>query len=81
MSRVTRHGENIAASIQGEDPYGYKSVLTTADIWNIVDNIHSNVLFNVEGEEKELTQDDLNVLNMLSRWMDELQDLDSDLPL
>jgi len=71
VSEPTRHGENIAEQIQGEDAYGYQGELTLADVWLIMDNIHSSFC----------DSDNHVVLSMLSAWMDELETLDGDLPL
>jgi len=68
MSKVTRHGENIANQIQGEDAYGRSGVLTLADVWLIVDNLHTHFLDT--GRDTEF----------LEEWMEQLQDMDGDLP-
>ena len=73
MIRTTEHGENIAYyCIQGADPYGCKSVLTAADIYLIIDSIHSNVMLDIDGNDKTLTDEDHKLLNILSNWMDVL---------
>ena len=77
MSKTTDHGENIANDIQGEDAYGYSGNLTLADIWNILDNIHSNFCEQWEQDKEESVN---KVLHMLSNWMDELSTIDEDLP-
>ena len=69
MSNPTQHGENIASQIQDEDAYGYAGNLTLADIWLIIDNLHTHFLTNNE------------ITKMLSNWMRELENIDSDLPL
>ncbi len=71
MSKPTNHGEMIAEQIQGEDAYGYSGELTIADIWLILDNIHSSF---VETEND-------TILCMLSGWMTTLELMDDDLPL
>lgn len=77
MSELTQHGENIANEIQEHDAYGYFNVLTLADVWLIVDNLHTHFLDNLpEGGTDEKT----SILMMLSRWMRELEDMDGDLP-
>jgi len=68
MSTVTIHGENIAGQIQSEDAYGEESDLTLADVWSIIDNLHSHFL-----------DTDRNT-SMFERWMSELEDIDEDLP-
>ena len=40
----TYHGNNIAAQIQGEDAYGDRGQLNAADVWNILDNIHTSLM-------------------------------------
>lgn len=62
--KTTDHGENIAAQIQGEDAYGAKGVLTDADLYQILDNIHT--------QRCDTGQD----TTMLERWMEELRTLD-----
>lgn len=39
---TTEHGENIAGEIQSEDAYGAFDQLTAADVWLILDNLHSH---------------------------------------
>ncbi len=40
----TEHGDNIADQIQTEDAYGAFNPLTLADIWGILDNLHTHFL-------------------------------------
>jgi len=57
----TDHGDNIADQVQGEDAYGYSGDLTIADIWNILDNIHSQFMATDRDNR------------FLSDWMDQLE--------
>lgn len=75
MSKTTDHGENIANDIQGEDAYGDSGYLTYADIWNIIDNIHSQLCVRFENGE-----DVIKDIHMLERWMGDLELIDEDLP-
>jgi len=38
----TVKGDDIAGEIQGETCYGHDGELTAADMWNILDNLHSH---------------------------------------
>ena len=80
MSRTTEHGENIANQIQGEDAYGVRGDLTLADVWNIVDNLHSHFAFEEDGKEREHSDYDMKILQMFEKWMRELEGMDDDLP-
>jgi hypothetical protein len=73
MSLPTQHGENIANDIQTEDAYGDFNVLTTADVWLILDNLHTHFMDN--GSESHS-----NLMDMLSSWMQELEQFDNELP-
>lgn len=73
MSTVTCHGENIANQIQDEDAYGDSDALTDADIWLIIDNMHSALM-----DTRELN--DPMVL-VLGRILNTLAAMDIDLPL
>ena len=68
MSEKTRHGENIAGQIQSEDAYGEDGNLTLADVWCIIDELHSHFL------------DTDRDTSMFEKWMSELEDIDEDLP-
>lgn len=68
MSNPTEHGENIAWQIQGEDACGRKGKLTLADVWLIIDNLHTH--FMSTGRDTSIFE----------RWMRELENLDDDLP-
>lgn len=57
----TPHGDNIANKIQGADAFGDFDNLTIADIWNILDNLHTHFL-DTKRDNK-----------FLSKWMDELE--------
>jgi hypothetical protein len=72
MSRPTRHGEAIANDIQGEDAYGHSGHLTLADVWLILDNIHSDF---VEKDDEE------PICSMLSKFMDEIERLDPEMTI
>lgn len=41
---MTIHGENIADQIAGEDAYGGRGTLNTADVREILDQIHTNLM-------------------------------------
>lgn len=69
MSELTDHGRLVAEQIQDYDAYGRKGVLTFADIWFILDNIHTQYC------DEELDT------SFLEKWMMELEDKDGDLPL
>jgi hypothetical protein len=71
MSKPTRHGENIANDIQTEDAYGAFNPLTLADIWLIVDNLHTHMLDNGGNDE---------TMRLLEGWMRQLEAMDSELP-
>jgi hypothetical protein len=68
MSQTTEHGRNIADQIQDEDAYGQKGDLTLADVWIILDNLHSHFM-----DTKQDTK-------FLEKWMHELEAIDDDLP-
>ena len=68
MSKITIHGKSIADKIQEEDAYGQVGVLTLADIWLIIDSIHTHFMY-TERDTK-----------FLSKWLRELGRMDSDLP-
>lgn len=70
MSEPTQHGKNIAGDIQGEDAYGHFDVLTLADVWLILDNLHSHFLDHGAPD----------TLEMLTEWMGQLEEVDDDLP-
>lgn len=71
MSETTRHGEGVAEQIQGSDAYGNSGDLTHADVWNILDNLHTHFL----------ERGDMDTVFMIGKWLDELQEIDEDLPL
>ena len=73
MSQPTSHGDNIVQQIQTEDAYGDFNVLTLADVWNIVDNIHTQIM-------DQSVKEHLKELNMLESWMRQLEDMDNELP-
>lgn len=68
MSNTTRKGEGIAYQIQGENAYGYNGELTLADVWLIVDNIHTHFMDTNRDTE------------MFERWIQELEEVDPELP-
>jgi len=76
MSETTEHGENIANEIQSHDAYGQFNLLTYADIWNILDNIHSHYC-----DEGHYPETDYKITGMLGKWMRQLEDIDEDLPV
>lgn len=69
MSKPTEHGENIADQIQSEDAFGRSGRLTLADVWLILDNLHSHFM-----DTKKNTK-------FLEKWMRELEAIDNDLPI
>lgn len=69
MSQTTRHGDNIVNQIQSEDAYGQYNMLTLADVWNIVDNLHTHFL------------DTGRSTAIFEKWMKQLEKMDKDLPL
>lgn len=75
MSQTTRHGESVVNEIQ--EPSGNESEpLTLADVWNIVDNLHTHFLDTTKPDDKPRNA----ALKMFSRWMRELEDQDDTLP-
>jgi hypothetical protein len=44
MDGTTSKGEHIAMQIQGETAYGSNGDLTLADVWLIIDNIHTHFM-------------------------------------
>lgn len=73
MSKPTAHGDNIVMQIQTEDAYGDFNTLTLADVWNIIDNLHTHFM-------DTKPENDIAILTMLSGWMRQLEDMDSELP-
>ena len=72
MSEITEHGQNIAMQIADEDVYGQKGGLTLADIYSIVDQIHTNLMDSgLKGEE----------LKFLENFLLKLESMDEDLPV
>lgn len=69
LLETTRHGENIADQIQTHDAYGRFNVLNLADVWNIVDNLHTHFLDH-KGE-------DAPILRMLEDWLCQLEQMDT----
>jgi len=41
---LTEHGENIGDQIPGEDAYGHSGTLNAADVYYILDMLHTNVM-------------------------------------
>ena len=68
MSEPTPKGNNIAGQIQNEDVYGETDDLTLADVWIIIDNIHTHFM------------DTNRDTTFLEKWMRELEGMDGDLP-
>lgn len=71
MSTPTEHGRNIADQIQEDDAYGASDALTLADVWLIVDNLHTHFMDNDSPD---------STLKMLSSWMRQLEEVDNALP-
>jgi hypothetical protein len=69
MSERTRHGDNIADQIQQEDAYGYMNNLTASDLWHILDEFQTHIM-DTDSESK--------MINMLSKWMKEIEDFDDE---
>lgn len=63
--RTTQHGNSIVDQIQTTDAYGYFNILTPADVWNILDNLHTHFL----------DQGVNSMLPILTKWMEELEEL------
>lgn len=61
----TEHGDNIADQIQTADAFGAFNVLTEADVWNILDNLHTHFL--------DQFGEDAPVLDKLERCMKEFE--------
>lgn len=64
----TRHGENIVEQINEPDAYGNYNELNLADVWLIIDQLHTH--FMDAGKDTKF----------LSRWLRELEDMDKNLP-
>ena len=77
-SETTQHGENIANQIDGEDAYGNSGQLTVADMHRIVDTMHTNVMLDDSGNDREFSDREHAILDMLSRWMREMEMLFDD---
>ena len=69
MSELTDKGRHIADQINGEDCYGYDGLLTMADVWLIIDNLHTHFL------------DTDRDTDIFGRWMRELEETDPALPV
>lgn len=67
MSKTTEHGRNIANQIQAGDAYGVEGDLTLADVWNILDQLHTHYMYS--GKDTKF----------LVKWMQELEGMDEDL--
>ena len=67
MSRITIHGENIAGQINSEDCYGRSGELTYADVWNIVDQLHTHFMDTNRNTE------------IFEKWMEELHKIDPEM--
>lgn len=57
----TQHGDDVAYQIQEASVYGADEPLTVADVWNILDNLHT-VFMDV----------DLEMEKLLIEWMDKI---------
>ncbi len=73
MSQITQHGENIANEIQGEDSFGDSDNLTDADVWNIIDQLHTHMMDTRSGDDP--------IFSILEDAMQELEIIDEDLPV
>ena len=69
MGELTEHGKNIADQIQDEDAYGESGKLTLADVWYIVDNLHTHFV------------DTNRDTRIFEKWMRVLETIDKDLPV
>ncbi len=69
--RTTRHGENIAYVIPGEDAFGASGKLNPADVFAIIDAIHSN-LCNHESDDDDQDTVSSSLSRLLGEWMDSL---------
>lgn len=69
MSNLTEQGENIAGQIQDEDAFGFNNKLTLADVWLIIDNLHTHFM------------DTKRDTSMFEKWMRELEAIDTDVPV
>ncbi len=68
--RTTAHGENIASIIPGEDPFGASGELNPADIFAIVDAMHTNLCNYKSGDYTV----NYSLSRLLSEWMDLLSE-------
>jgi hypothetical protein len=64
MSKNTIHGDNIAEQINSEDCYGQSGALTYADVWNIVDQLHTHFM------------DTDRDTALFEKWMKEIWEID-----
>lgn len=69
MRETTEQGNNIADQILS---YGNISNLTIADVWNILDRLFTHFSLDVG---------DPSTMKMIGKWMDELEEINEDLPL
>ena len=67
MSKTTRHGENIANEICTNDAFGHYDDLTYADVWSIVDQLHTHFM--------DTNRDPA----VFERWMREIEKLDPEM--
>lgn len=65
MRETTIHGDNIASQIADEDAYGRRGTLNAADVREIVDQIHANLL--------DGGQESSPLMAMITRWLDEAE--------
>lgn len=65
MIEQTDHGRGIAEQIQ-EDCYGYSNTLNAADVWHILDNIHTHLLDASEDPDND------KLIWMIGDMMDDL---------
>ena len=64
MSKNTRHGDHIAGEINGYDASGHTGELTYADVWNMVDQLHTHFM------------DTDRDTALFEKWMKELWEID-----
>lgn len=70
----TEHGDNVANQIPGADVYGYEGLITLADLWHIVDQVHTNWCDKLPNDKEKH-----KLLKMLTGWMDEVQNLNPEI--
>lgn len=66
MIGQTDHGRGIAEQIQGEDCYGYRNKLNPADVYHILDNLHTHLL------DASIDPDDDKLLDLVGNMINNL---------